>query len=94
VHLIEEVLPIVPVRQCVLSLPKVIRYYVARNDELLGKVLKIFIQEIERPLKKVLPELPTNAKRAVTFIQRFSSNLNHHVHYHTCVIDGLFYLYP
>ena len=91
-HLVEEVFPLLPVRQYVLSLPKMIRFYVARNNELLGKVLKIFTQEIERELKKLLLELSGTAKLgAVTFIQRFGSSLNHHVHYHTCVIDGLFY---
>jgi len=28
---------------------------------------------------------------AITFIQRFGSSLNLHVHYHTIIIEGLFY---
>lgn len=91
-HLSEEVLPLVPIRQYVLSLPKIIRSYVTRNAKLSGTVLRIFISEIEKQSKKNCADAPSSAKLgAVTFIQRFGSSLNNHHHYHTCVIDGVFY---
>jgi len=91
-HLVDQVLPKVPMRQFVLALPKRIRYHVARDPELFSTVLKIFIKTIEKQLKRNLPEVPKKTKiGAVTFIQRFGSSLNFHVHYHTIVIEGLFY---
>jgi hypothetical protein len=39
---------------------------------------RIFLDEIER------------LRGAVSFLHRFGSALNHHVHLHTCVTDGVF----
>lgn len=91
-HLVDQVFPLVATRQFVLSLPKWLRYYVAKDSSLSGKVLKIFMQAIEKQFKKNVIHIPTTAKLgAVTFIQRFGSSLNHHLHYHSIVIEGLFY---
>ena len=51
-HLTDQVLPIVATRQFVLSLPKWLRYYVAKDSGLSSRVLKIFIQSIEKQFKK------------------------------------------
>ncbi len=51
-HLVENVLPKLPMRQWVLSVPKWIRYFIARESKLLSKVLRIFVNEIEKQLKK------------------------------------------
>ena len=91
-HIMDQVLPKVATRQFVLALPKRIRYYVARDSLLSSKVLKIFIQEIEKHFKMSLPAISSNAKLgAITFNQRFGSYLNLHCHYHTIVIEGLFH---
>ncbi len=37
------------------------------------------------------PSSPADARiGAVAFIHRFGSSLNEHVHFHSCVIDGVF----
>jgi len=47
-HIIDNILPKLAIRQFVLSMPKWIRYFVARNSELSCKVLRIFIDAIEQ----------------------------------------------
>ena len=92
-HIVEAVLPKLPIRQWVLSVPKWIRYYLARDSGLASQVLRIFIAEIQKQLKISLSKkVPDNARLgAISFIQRFGSNLNLHIHYHSVVMDGIFY---
>ena len=55
-HLVDRVLPEVPVRQWVLSLPFALRYRLAYDAPLVRDVLAIFVQCVFtelRPLKKV-----------------------------------------
>ena len=47
-HLIDHVFPYVPVRQWVLSVPRRLRYYLARRGKLRREVLGIFIDAIAR----------------------------------------------
>src|SRR5688572_22827162 len=47
-HLVDRVIPTVPVRQWVLSLPFALRYRVAFDGALLGKVLGIFSRAVTR----------------------------------------------
>ncbi len=51
-HLLEEVLPKLPLRQWVLSVPKWLRYHLTKDAALASQVLRIFIDEIEKQLKK------------------------------------------
>jgi hypothetical protein len=60
--------------------------------------LQIFLDEIERWLNATVNCLPEAAAHpslrprlgAVSFLHRFGSALNRHVHLHACVTDGLF----
>ena len=52
-HLLEEVLPKLPLRQWVLSVPKWRRYHLTKDAALASQVLRIFIDEIEKKLKKL-----------------------------------------
>jgi hypothetical protein len=46
---------------------------------------------VERCLREHSPSSPADARiGAVAFIHRFGSSLNEHVHFHCCVIDGVF----
>ncbi len=46
---------------------------------------------IERTLREQCPDAPPAARYGgVTYIHRFGSALNAHLHYHSCMIDGLF----
>jgi len=91
-YLTDQVLPRVDVRQWVFSLPKWIRYYLIKDIKLAGAVLNIFIKEIKKQLQQLSVKTGTETRLAsISFIQRFGSTLNQHLHYHCCVMDGLFY---
>ena len=49
-RLCDEVLPVAPMRQYVLSLPHALRYLLAWDHPLLSEVLAIWAREIERGL--------------------------------------------
>jgi hypothetical protein len=90
-HLVDHVLPPVPMRQWVLSLPKRLRYHLHHDREALNTALRIFLDEIERHLRAHSPGAgPDTRAGAVAFIHRFGSSLNLHTHFHVCVSDGVF----
>ena len=92
-HLVERVLPEVPVRQWVLTLPYPLRYRCGWNARLTSEVLRCF-------LRAVFADTRRRAKRdlgvargvcgSVTFIQRFGSALNLTPHFHALVLDGVY----
>jgi hypothetical protein len=90
-HLVDHVLPRLPVRQWVLSLPKRLRYHLHHDPKALNAALRILVDEIERHLRAHCSGAGPNARAgAVAFIHRFGSSLNLHAHFHVCVIDGVF----
>jgi len=88
--LTDQVFPKVPIRQWVLSLPKRIRYFLLHNPEYINPILQIFIQTIKKALLQATNAPDSSKLGAVTFLQRFGSFLNLHLHFHSVVIDGLF----
>ena len=91
-HLVDRVLPDVPYRQWVLSLPRPLRFLLAYRPQFLRPVLQTF-------LRAVFAWQRRNARRAsivdsrpgaVTFIQRFGSALNLNIHFHALLPDGVF----
>jgi len=88
-YLTDLVFPKVRLRQWVLSFPKRIRYFLQHNPQYINPILQIFIRAIRKAL---LLNCDANAGKmgAVTFLQRFGSSLNLHLHFHSIVIDGLF----
>ena len=94
-HLNDHVFPRLPVRQWVLSVPKRLRYYMQRDGAVLNMVLRIFLRVIGQSLQSHSPGAAQVDKAAlhigaVAFIHRFGSSLNEHVHFHVCVVDGVF----
>ena len=90
-HLVDHVFPRVPVRQWVLALPKRLRYFLHHDTRLVNPVLRIFLAEVEAALRCCSPDAPSGARfGAVTFVHRFGSALNANLHFHCCVIDGVF----
>ena len=78
-------------RQWVLAVPKRLRCFLQRDAALQGTVPRIFLSVVERCLRDHSPGSPVAAQiGAVAFIHRFGSSLNEHVHFHCCVIDGVF----
>ncbi len=92
-HLIEEVIPAVPTRQWVLSMPYAYRFLLARNPEFLRKALAIFHRSINRHYenKAIIHKLKNPKTGAITVVQRFGGALNLNVHFHTIYIDGVYY---
>jgi len=96
-HLVERVLPHVPVRQWVLTLPYPLRHRCAYDARLTSQVLRAF-------LRTLFAELRRRARRhwgvraeqcgAVTFLQRFGSALNLNLHFHTLALDGAYPYVP
>jgi len=90
-HLVDHVLPPLPVRQWVLSVPKRLRPFLHHNPVIAGAVLRIFLRAIRTTLRDASPGAGPGAQiGAVSFLHRFGSSLNAHFHFHVCVIDGVF----
>ncbi len=91
-RLVDKVFPRVPVRQWVLSVPRPVRYFLARDGSLLPKVVGIFVGEVFRDLRRRGREAfkGKGFPGAVTAVQRFGGSLNLNVHLPSLVLDGLF----
>src|SRR3989442_4405609 len=93
-HLVECVIPWVPTRQWVVSVPIPLRYWMAASQDMTATVHTIIRttigqyyvnQAVKRGLErqKVQPG-------SVTFIQRFGSAINLNVHYHVVFLEGVY----
>jgi len=83
--LVDEVLPEVPLRQWVLSVPFQLRFLFASYPALMGKALGVVTRSITSWLIQQAGFTHDTARTgAVTFIQRFGSALNLNVHL-TCM---------
>lgn len=90
-HLTDHVLPPLPLRQWVLSLPKRIRPFLPHDPRLAGAVLHVLLRAIRTTLQRTSPGAGPDAQLgAVSFLHRFGSALNPHFHFHVVVTDGLF----
>ncbi|MEI6258136.1 MAG: transposase [Planctomycetota bacterium] len=95
-HLVDHVIPPVPVRQWVISVPKRLRCFLADRPAAVRTLTKIFLAEIERLLcaaagVTIAACAPAHPRLgAVSFLHRFGSALNHHVHLHVCATEGVF----
>jgi uncharacterized protein (DUF983 family) len=90
-HLVDHVIPHVPVRQWVLSLPIPLRVLLAAQPELLTPVLQVVQRVVTRHLMDGA-ELTAQEGHggAVTLIQRFGSAANLNIHLHGLVLDGVY----
>ena len=92
-HLVDRVLPEVPVRQWVLSLPWQLRYRLAYDAPLVREVLGIFVRAVFGSLRRRARShwgVARSQGGAVTFVQRFGDALNLNVHFHSLVLDGVY----
>ena len=92
-HLVDRVIPEVPVRQWVLSVPFALRYRLAYDSSLVRDVLQIFVRTIFASIRR-RAGIPASNRQArcgaVAFIQRFSDALNLDPHCHVLAMDGLY----
>ena len=90
-HLVDHLIPRVPVRQWVLSFPIALRILFAAHPELLSPVLHIIHRVIARFLIQQAGLKGSQAHTgAVTLIQRFGSAANLNIHLHCLVLDGVY----
>ena len=90
-HLVDHVIPHVPVRQWVLSLPIPLRLLLAAQPKLVTPVLQVVHRAITRFLLDQAGLKAAEADSgAVTLIQRFGSAANLNIHLHCLVLDGVY----
>jgi Putative transposase/Transposase zinc-binding domain len=90
-HLADQILPIKPIRQWVLSFPIPIRLILAVRPKIMAEVLHITNTCISAYLRRKAGLKRSNSKTgAVTLIQRFGSSINLNPHFHQMVIDGVY----
>jgi hypothetical protein len=91
-HLVDHVIPDVPVRQWVLSLPHRLRYRLAWDHDLCRRVTTVFLRAVFRLLRDHARAVGLEHPRggAVAIVQRFGGALNLNVHIHALVLDGVF----
>jgi hypothetical protein len=91
-HLVDHVLPDVPVRQWVLSLPHRMRYLLAWDHELRRAVSGVAIRAVLGFLRRraCRDGVADGRSGAVVVVQRFGGALNLNIHLHALVLDGVF----
>jgi len=91
-HLVDRVLPRVPFRQWVLSVPIRLRYRIAFDRDLCRRVRNIFVRAVLGLLRRRGLEAGVRFPEvgSVTAVQRFGSALNLNVHFHTLAFDGVY----
>jgi hypothetical protein len=91
-HLVRGVLPPVPMRQWVLTLPRKLRFQAARDNRVASRLLDLFTRTVfnwqRRSARRTGADDPRTG--GVTFVQRFGGALNLNVHFHTLIPDGAF----
>jgi hypothetical protein len=92
-HLVDRVIPEVPVRQWVLSVPFALRYRLAYDSSLVRDILQIFVRTIFASIRR-RAGIPASNRQArcgaVAFVQRFSDALNLDPHFHVLAMDGIY----
>jgi hypothetical protein len=91
-QLVETVLPQVPVRQWVLTLPHRLRYRLAWDHGLTRVVLRVCARVVQDFYVRSAHRHGVGGGRTgmLTVIQRFGSGVNLNLHFHTLVLDGVF----
>ncbi len=92
-HLVDHVIPRVPVRQWVVSFPIPLRHLLATQPQLLSPVLQVIHRALSTFVIHQAGLTRTQAQTgAVTLIQRFGSAANLNIHLHCLMLDGLYRL--
>jgi len=95
-HLVDSVIPRIPTRQWVLSVPAPLRHLISFDSQALKLVIDAYSSAVFSWLKKkakqrgILEKVREAHPGAVTFIQRFGSALNLNTHFHSIFSDGIY----
>ena len=90
--LVDRVIPFVPIRQWVATVPPRVRWHLARDPKLCGEVMTRVIRELfnfqrRRARRMGLRLGRANASGAITFVQRFNSAIQLALHAHVLMPD-------
>ncbi len=93
-YLVEQVIPWVPTRQWVVSVPIPLRYWTASSQDLTATVHTIIRRtiaqyDVNHAVTRGVSRDKVSAG-SVTFIQRFGSSLNLNLHFHCVFIEGVY----
>jgi len=92
-HLVDHVIPHVPVRQWMISFPIPLRHLFATQPQLLSPVLQVIHHALSTFVIKHAGLTHAQAQTgAVTLIQRFGSAANLNIHLHCLLLDGVYRL--
>lgn len=91
-NLVDHVIPDVPLRQFVLTLPHELRARLAYDRELLGGVGRIFVDTVLSWYRRRLAVqgVTDGQSGAVTAVQRVQADLRLNPHFHSALLDGVF----
>jgi len=89
IHLVDELLPLVPVRQFVITFPVQLRLWMARSKSLCAKVCEKVCAELTAHLQRAAG-IEDGLSGLVVFIQRFGSAANLNIHFHVIALDGVY----
>ncbi len=91
-NLVDHVLPDVPLRQFVFTVPFSLRFPLAFDGALLGQVVRIFVDTVDGWYRRrhVDRGLPPGETGAVAVIQRANSDLRLNPHVHAIALDGVY----
>ncbi|MEY3902455.1 MAG: hypothetical protein RL189_1761, partial [Pseudomonadota bacterium] len=89
IHLTDELLPLVPVRQFVVTFPVQLRLWMARSKSLCAKVCEKVCAELNAHLQSAAG-IEKGLSGLVVFIQRFGSAANLNIHFHVIALDGVY----
>ena len=88
-NLVDRIVPNVPIRQWVLSVPWELRGLAATNRQVLAAMDRIFGEEIGRVTKR-LANVANAETGSIGLPQIFGGSLNVHPHLHTLAVEGVF----
>ena len=64
-HMVDDVLPRVPMRQWVLSVPKRVRWHLRHKPEVVSGLLRVFLRAVETTIRQRSPDAPAGARFGV-----------------------------
>jgi hypothetical protein len=93
-HLVEQVIPWVPTRQWVVSVPIPLRYWMAPSKELTARVHTIIRRTIGQYYVNQAVTRGIERQKvqsgSVTFLQRFGGSMNVNLHFHCVFLEGVY----
>jgi hypothetical protein len=93
-HLVEGVMPWVPTRQWVVSVPIPLRYWMASSRDLMAQVHTIIRTTISQFYVNQVVKRGADRHKvqpgSVSFVQRFGSSMNLNLHFHVVFLEGVY----